>query len=338
MHWLSRLKRKDNEATAGRAMEPMRLPSGCVPTEDSGELPGEAGYTISHKRTGLQLVWVPGTKGLAGRAMEDGCFLMGSTLMEIVRQWEDNDWTWEALDDLELPKHPVELSPFWMARTEVTNAAFERFVRHSHYKAEGAWSSYSVKGHEDYPVVNVTWNDARTFCAWAGLDLPTEAQWEWAARGPEGYAYPWGDAWNRLWCNSLELRAGPMPTPEDFDRYIDRLNWEAQVSGRKGREAEIADVAAGLHPVASFAQDRAWCGAMDMAGNAAEWCSDFYDATYYRASARTNPTGPIQGHDRVWRGGCWVKIAKFCRCAGRGMTFPGDRSWGRGFRPYLPAR
>jgi formylglycine-generating enzyme len=337
MSWLSRLKPKNNDAKASGSNESIALPPGCEPVKDNTKLPGEAGYTVTHKRTGLKLVWVPGTSGLSGRAVQDGCFLMGSTLQEIVIQWEDNDWTWKAPADLEQPKHPVELSPFWIGRSEVTNTIFQRFVRQSHYKVEGTWGDYFFGGHGEHPVVGVTWNDARAFCTWAGLGLPAEAQWEWAGRGPEGYAYPWGDDWNRLWCNSLELHAGSLPTPEEFDNYIRQRNILAEKSGLRGNALAITDAVKYLRPVGSVPQDVSWCGAMDMAGNAQEWCSDYFDGRYYQVSAGMNPQGPEKGFDRAWRGGCWTKVAYFSRCSGRGMSFPQDKSGARGFRACLRA-
>jgi len=340
MSWMRRVKglfrAKMDQGHSGAGNEPAKLPTGCVLGFGCDKCPGDAGYLVTHECTGLQLIWVPGTKSVSGRSIRGGCFLMGSTPQEIAKQWKDNGWTWEVLDYLEQPQHPVELSPFWLSKTEVTNASFERFVTESHYNVEGKWSEYGLQRYPDHPVVGVTWNDAQAFCNWANLELPTEAQWEWAARGPAGNVYPWGDDWNRVWCNNHELHAGPLPTPEAFDNYIHELNVTAK-SGLQGRALDVADAVKWLRPVGSFPKDMSWCGAMDMAGNVQEWCSDYFEGHYYRTSPKPNPTGPNTGFDRAWRGGSYRKVAYFCRSASRGMSFAEDSSSARGFRPCLRA-
>jgi formylglycine-generating enzyme required for sulfatase activity len=121
------------------------------------------------------------------------------------------------------PAHPVELAAYEIDVFEVTNGQFARFQIESDYEAEGDWRSHYTIGREDFPVANVTWNDAKEYCAWAGGRLPTEAEWEKAARGTEGLRYPWGDVfdWNKANTNEHGVRdtveVGTLP--EDKSPY-----------------------------------------------------------------------------------------------------------------------
>lgn len=121
------------------------------------------------------------------------------------------------------PEHKVDLPAYYIDVYEVTNGEFARFQIESDYQAEGDWrSSYSI-GHEDYPVANVTWEDAKQYCAWAGKRLPTEAEWEKAARGESEHPYPWGEGWDPMKTNTNEygtrnvMEIGSMP--EDISPY-----------------------------------------------------------------------------------------------------------------------
>ena len=338
--WKRLFAKKDPGSTSAVGREPT-VPPHCHPIGDQQSKAWEPGFVILHEVTGLELLWVPGTDELTGRSMREGYFMMGSTPKEIENQWKENGWTWEAATEIEQPKHPVKLSPFWIARTEVTNEHFARFAEKTGYKAEGGWLNYFLEEHPNHPAVCVSRNDAKAFCRWAGLELPTEAQWEWAARGSDGSIYPWGDKWNSRWCNNLELHAGPLPTPEDFDDYIRRLNREAEDSPLDSCMFDIHLTARCLCPVGAFPQDKSWCGAMDMAGSVQEWCFDFFDGDYYKQSNDRDPEGPkkeegpYQSYDYAIRGGCWSKIADFCRLASRGMDIPKNTHHARGFRPCL---
>ena len=164
------------------------------------------------------------------------------------------------------PVHDVTLDGFWIDETEVTNAHYVQCVG----AGECAASSYeddSTYNGADYPVVGVSWNDADAYCNWAGGQLPTEAQWEYAARGPEGNRYPWGEE---------------EPTCE-LAQYSDCSLWTV--------------------PVGSYPQGASWVGALDMAGNAVEWVNDWYEHSYYANSPAENPAGPESGVSKVQRGG-----------------------------------
>lgn len=167
------------------------------------------------------------------------------------------------------PQHPVYLDAFAIDRTEVTNAAFAEFITETGYQAAG-WDEKLLEMHADEPVVGIVWRTADTYCRWAGKRLPTEAEWEKAARGTEGRRYPWGDAWEIAYANTAE---------KNFK---------------------------GVLPVGTFPAGASPYGALDMAGNAAEWVADYFDFDYYRIAPDHNPLGPSAVTDHGLRGGSWA--------------------------------
>jgi formylglycine-generating enzyme required for sulfatase activity len=219
-----------------------------------------------------------------------GEFLMGS----------DNS---DALAvDNEKPQHRVYLDAFWIDRTEVTNGMYKRCVSDrkcsappsSVYGLRGAYYGNSI--YENYPVVNVSWNDANAYCGWAGRKLPSEAQWEKAARGPDGRLYPWG---NTFPTGSL-------------------LNYNFNEGF--------------LMPVGSYLGGESPYGALDMAGNVFEWVGDYYSSGTYSSSPASNPTGPTSGTNRVLRGGSWNFNSKYVRAAFRHWYNPLSAGYDVGFR------
>lgn len=256
----------------------------------------------------------PGTRvsavdGMTQLYVPAGSFLMGST-----------DADANARSD-EQPQHDVYQDGFWIDETEVTNAQYVLFLNDvgSHLgqcdgqdciatKSESSSShillqggNYEVEdGFADHPVILVSWYGASAYCAWAGRALPTEAQWEKAARGEDGRIYPWGDA---------------SPTCDLANVYVN-------------------DYCVGsTSPVGSYAAGASPYGALDMAGNVWEWVADWYDSGYYQNSPPRNPTGPADGSSKALRGGSWVNYASnVIRAAYRYFNAPAFRDSLWGFR------
>ena len=200
----------------------------------------------------------------------------------------------------ERPVHSVELDAFYMDIHEVTVGQFKQFVEESGYRYD-RWNSVAKYSPTDeHPMVLVSWNDATAYCEWAGKRLPTEAEWEYAARGGLiGKRYPLGD----------EL------THDD-----------ANYSGTGGRDKWQY-----CSPVGSFATNG--YGLYDMVGNVYEWCSDWYD--YYSNSPTKNPQGPSLGSFRVLRGGSWNYDTNSLRVANRSLGNPTLTNNNIGFRCVL---
>ncbi|MBI5208365.1 MAG: SUMF1/EgtB/PvdO family nonheme iron enzyme [Elusimicrobia bacterium] len=192
----------------------------------------------------------------------------------------------------EQPRHDVILEAFYIDRHEVTASQYRGFAEAlgRPARAQPGWSG------DDHPAVNVDWSDADEYCRWAGKRLPTEAEWERAARGGAGTRFSFGDD----------------------DSGLDEHAWHA---GNAGKAA---------HPVGRKAPNQ--YGVFDMAGNAAEWTADWYDASYYENSPERGPQGPSSGEQRALRGGSWAQAANLARPAARGMADPADRGDQRGFR------
>jgi formylglycine-generating enzyme required for sulfatase activity len=199
------------------------------------------------------------------------------------------------------PVHEVELDAFFLARTSVTNEQFAHFVAQTGYRTtrEAAafrevWTRYALPGRERYPVICVNWIDAAAFAVWAGLRLPTEAEWERAARGGlDGADYPWGNE-----------------HPHEDERARDLCNWRG--ARRKPGLVPLNEEGWGLVPVASYPPNG--YGLYDTSGNVWEWVSDLYDDRYYSVSPRHNPLGPeVDSNSRPsplvrWRDGDHLRI------------------------------
>ena len=238
------------------------------------------GQTLKSSKDNADLVCVPA-----------GEFLMGST---------DSD---KDAQDNEKPQHKVDLDAFWIDRTEVTNAQYEKCVQAGQCTAS-SYASDSKYNGDTQPVVGVTWNDATTYCEWAGRRLPTEAQWEKAARGTDGHLYPWGNQ---------------MAT---CDYAVVAVTYDSETGCGKKTTWPVGSKPKGASPY----------GALDMAGNVWEWVEDQYDAEYYANSPSKNPTGPSSGPDRLLRGFGWYYDTGGVRAAYRGYAYPDTRLDYFGFR------
>jgi formylglycine-generating enzyme required for sulfatase activity len=216
-----------------------------------------------------------------------GEFTMGSTEAEVDALLASNsNYKREWFAD-EIPQRKVYLDTYYIGKTPVTVAQFKQFCAATGRVMPTA-PSWGWK--EDHPMGYVTWNDAVAYCQWLSQEtgyrvtLPTEAQWEKAARGPDGRTYPWGNDWDGSKCANS----------------VDSNNLHSTI------------------PVGSYVSGASIYGVLDMAGNVWQWCSDWYDENYYRSSPRRNPTGPSSGQYRVLRGGSWgTNLAYGLRCAER---------------------
>lgn len=266
-------------------------------------------------------------------AIPGGVSWMGSEQAEVDRliKETDNDWY-----KLELPRHQVKLSPFALARYPTTNAMFRHFLVEAQGYRDARWWAEAkdakvwrpdgtvkdrwndVRSQPAYwederwnganqPVVGVTWYEAVAYCRWLtaaladGFEyrLPTEAEWERAARGPDGWRYPWGNDWADNRANSKELN-------------LERTT-----------------------PVGIFPDGASREGVLDLSGNVWEWCNDWYgEDTYFRRKGRIeqDPFGPAKGQSKLLRGGSWYSDRTAVRCASRLRDGPGRRDGYSGFR------
>jgi formylglycine-generating enzyme required for sulfatase activity len=234
----------------------------------------------------------------------------------------------ESVSNAEKPVHTVYLNSYWIDQTEVTNEMFAKFVNDSGYETDaektgssdvcqnGSWEqvtgadwnhptgpSSSNSGKTNFPVIHVSWNDAKNYCAWAGRRLPTEAEWEkaasWDADKQEKRVYPWGDSIDCSLAN-----------------YWGEDGWCVGDATKVG----------------SYPWGASFYGALDMAGNVWEWVADWYSKTFYASSPSSNPLGPDSGQSRVMRGGAWYYSGYSVRSADRLWSGPTSTFTGLGFR------
>jgi formylglycine-generating enzyme len=240
----------------------------------SGTKPGEV---CVNPKDGAEMVWVPA-----------GEFIMGTSDEQIAALYKRHS-DWKGLLSEEEPQRKVYLDGYWIYKYAVTAKQYRTFCHATGRKMPRA--PYREGWRDRYPMAAVSWNDARAYAEWAGVALPTEAQWEKAARGTDGRSYPWGNEWDASKCD----------------------NW-----------VNIGEIRP--KPVGSYPRGASPYGCMDMAGSVLQWCSDWYDGHYDISAPSRNPLGPAVsaiGY-RVVRGG---HLERGSRCASRGGYLP-NGDWG----------
>jgi formylglycine-generating enzyme required for sulfatase activity len=200
----------------------------------------------------------------------------------------------------EKPVHRVYLDAFSMDKYHVTVGQYAKYLEATGAEVPPEWEFMNEPLHQKRPVVNVSWSDAATYCKWAGKRLPTEAEWEKAARGTDGRLYPWGNE-----------------APTRLHANFGKKEWASHMA---------------LVPVGMFEMGKSPYGIYDLAGNAWEWVNDWYDHDYYKKSPTKNPQGPSTGKSKVVRGGNWLYVQEFLRSSFRFNADPSGRQFGYGFR------
>jgi formylglycine-generating enzyme required for sulfatase activity len=237
------------------------------------------------------MVWIPA-----------GTFHMGSNLDHVQQAAEWCKCGSRAFED-ELYMHEVNVGGFYIDKYEVTNRQYKAFADATGYRTDAekkgdarTWRTEYTPGKDSHPVVWMSWNDAYAYCDWASKRLPTEAEWEKAARGNDARLWPWGSNWDSGYLNSSE-------------------------GGRKATT-----------PVGSFANGASFYGVMDMAGNVWEWVNDWHGAGYYQNGETSDPRGPEGGVDRVLRGGGYNNGIHDVRVANRHKGGQAGYAFDHGFR------
>lgn len=222
-----------------------------------------------------------------------GEFLMGTSDADIELYKQLFPLRTSSRFDNERPQRKVLLDGFYIDRLEVTNSQYKRFLAETGYVPQGLYLDRAPHNGPDLPAAVFQWEDAAAYAVWAGKRLPTEAEWEKAARGTDGRIWPWGSGWD--------------PT---------------KLSGNDGTGLE--DGYTQTAPVGQFPQGASPYGLLDMAGNLWEWVADWYDPNYYLEAPAENPKGPESGDGHVLRGGGWADSFDFTRCANRRGGNPGS--------------
>jgi formylglycine-generating enzyme required for sulfatase activity len=235
----------------------------------------------------------------------------------------------------EHPQRTITLPSFYMDRYEVTNRRYQAFMKATGHRvpehccdpAYNLWNGAGIADKLlDHPVVNVDWHDAAAYCAWAGKRLPTEAEWEKAARGIDGREYPWGNGHDRMKANGASYWSAT-----DFGSTDEAKAWFAsengsQVIATEGTQGiltvQVTEMEKGATPA----------GLMHMAGNVWEWTADWYDPKAYESMDERDPKGPEGGEFKVHRGGSWLNHRGMLRSAVRDGSRPTMRNHGTGFR------
>jgi len=282
-------------------VQPLSVALKAIPASASGGVPsGGNGRTSTGNLPRLdpkygELVEIPAGEFTMGSTSEEIDALLASDA-RFKREWFAG----------EIPQHRVYLDTYYIAKNVVTVQQYLAFCAATGREKPSAPDFNANWSKLDHPIVNVSWDDAVAYCAWLSketglkVSLPTEAEWEKAARGGDGRAYPWGDT---------------------FDSG--KLQCSKQKVGDAGGTASVGSYPSGASPY----------GVLDMAGNVWQWCSDWYDTDYYKNSPQHNPPGAASGQNRLLRGGSWYSlISSIFRCAIRNLVAPENKDSVNGFR------
>ena len=246
---------------------------------------------------GMRMVYVP-----AGEFMMGSDYIAAAFTRKLCKEYLGNNSSAVCNSTNfgdESPAHSVSLSGFWIDQTEVTNEQYQKCEQAGVCAPPVDSSSYTRPNYygnpefAEYPVIWVTWKQANDYCTWAGGRLPTESEWEYAARGPDNLTFPWGNT---------------------FDGT--RLNYCDASCAAKPNDPNIDDGFPDTAPVGSFPTGNSWSNVYDMSGNVREWVEDWYAP--YPKDSQFNPIGPATGNGRIPRGGSWMDLPVNVRSTNRG--------------------
>ena len=212
----------------------------------------------------------------------------------------------------ERPEHTVTLDAYYIDRYEVTLSLYRKFLEEGKHESPPTWDDEAAMTVGDRPAIGVRWESASAYCRWARKRLPTEAEWEKAARGIDRRRYPWGDM-------------QPFIDMANYNRGMwvsEAITLVAVTSGLEGMSVRHGLKEGGKSPF----------GVSHMAGNAAEWVTDWYARDYYQKSPGRNPLGPSTGEKRVLRGGSWADVPSALRVTARFSAEPDFEDRTIGFR------
>ncbi len=217
----------------------------------------------------------------------------------------------------ERPERTITLDDYYIDQYEVTLGLYQKFLEAAKHNAPPTWDDEAASTVGDRPAIGMSWEDAAAYCQWVGKRLPTEAEWEKAARGTDGRRYPWG-------------HMQPFVDIANYNRGLwvsEAVTLVAVTSGLEGMSVRHGLKEGGKSPY----------GLYHMAGNAAEWVADWYDREYYQKGPEKNPTGPASGEKKVLRGGSWADLPTALRVTARFSAEPDFQDRTIGFRCAMTA-
>ncbi len=205
----------------------------------------------------------------------------------------------------ERPEHLVWLDNYYIDQFEVTMERYQKFLDETKHEFPPLWDDYAaLEKARDRPAVGMAWESAKAYCEWAEKRMPTEAEWEKAARGTDGRRYPWGH----------------------MQPFVDIARYNFGTTGWVSYDVTLASVISGVSGMSirhGLKQGtKSPYGLYHMAGNASEWVADWYDRMYYEESPEKNPPGPIEGARKVYRGGSWEDPPKWLQVTARRSAEP----------------